>query len=137
MVKDINEFLAGLPIEAPANELQARVTYQDSCHLAHAQGIVDAPRQLLGAIPGLKLVEMDRSDMCCGAAGVYNVTHRTMSERLLEDKMTRVSSTGAEIIATANPGCMLQLESGARERGLDVRVVHVVELLDEAYSAED
>ena len=136
MVRDVNEFLAELPIEPPKGEVSARVTYQDSCHLAHAQGIVDAPRTLLNAIPGVKLVEMERSDMCCGAAGVYNITHREMSERLLENKMRWASATNADVIATANPGCMLQLESGARERGQDVRVVHVVELLDEAYAGE-
>ena len=136
MVQDVHEFLDALPLDPPTGETPTRVTYQDSCHLAHAQGVADAPRRILDAIPGVKLVEMERSDLCCGAAGVYNVTHRAMSDRLLDNKMRRAAATAADVIATANPGCMLQLESGARERGLPLRVVHVVELLAASYAAE-
>ena len=136
MVRDVNEYLASLPLRPPLGQVQARVTYQDSCHLAHAQRITDAPRQLMNAIPGLKLVEMESSDMCCGAAGVYNITHSEMSERILDSKMEHACATNPDIIATANPGCMLQLEMGLRGRGLKKRVAHVVELLDEAYSKE-
>ena len=136
MVQDVHEFLDALPIDPPTGETPSRVTYQDSCHLAHAQGVADAPRRLLNAIPGVKLVEMERSDLCCGAAGVYNVTHRDMSDQLLDNKMRHAAATAADVIATANPGCMLQLESGARERGLPLRVVHVVELLAASYAAE-
>ena len=135
MVQDVHEFLDALPLDPPTGETPARVTYQDSCHLAHAQGVVDAPRRLLNAIPGVKLVEMERSDMCCGAAGVYNVTHRAMSDQLLDNKMGHAAATGADVIATANPGCMLQLEAGARARGMPTRVVHVVELLAASYAA--
>ena len=133
LVRDVNEYLASLPLEPPSGEVKARVTYQDSCHLAHAQRIKDAPRQVLRAIPGVELVEMERSDMCCGAAGVYSLTQPEMSERLLADKLQHAAATQAEIIATANPGCMLQLEAGVRRAGLGARVAHVVELLDEAY----
>ena len=135
MVQDVHEFLDALPLDPPTGETPARVTYQDSCHLAHAQGVVDAPRRLLNAIPGVKLVEMEGSDMCCGAAGVYNVTHRAMSDQLLDNKMRHAAATGADVIATANPGCMLQLEAGARARGMPTRVVHVVELLAASYAA--
>ena len=133
LVRDVNEYLASLPLEPPTKEVPRRVTYQDSCHLAHAQGITDAPRKLLHAIPGLNLVEMNGSDMCCAAAGVYTLTHRDMAARLLDEKMTSVAETRPDVIATANPGCMLQLQVGVRRAGLNARVAHVVELLDDAY----
>ncbi len=135
-VRDVSEFLLALPFERPTGRVEARVTYQDSCHLVHAQRIRSAPRELLNAIPGLELVEMEASDRCCGSAGIYNVTQPEMSRRLLEDKMDDALSTGCDVIATANPGCMLQLEAGVRLRGGGQRVVHLVELLDEAYRAE-
>jgi len=133
MVKDIHEFLVDLPYEPPIGRLEADVTYQDSCHLAHAQRIVDAPRAILRSIPGLRLVEMEHADRCCGNAGVYSLTQREMSLRLLDDKMRDVAGTGAGVIASANPGCMAQLEAGLRRRRMAGRAVHVVELLDEAY----
>ncbi|MCH7809746.1 MAG: (Fe-S)-binding protein [Chloroflexi bacterium] len=110
------------------------MTYQDSCHLAHAQGISAAPRQVLNSIPGLRLVEMENADRCCGAAGVYSFTQAEMSLRLLDEKMLDAQSTGAEVIATANPGCLAQLEAGVRRAGGSARVRHVIELLDRAYS---
>jgi len=135
LVKDITEFLVDLPFEEGLGRLERRVTYQDSCHLAHAQGITAPPRQLLRAIPGLELVEMENADRCCGSAGIYNVTHREMSSRLLADKMRAVAATEASVVATTNPGCMLQLEAGLRLHGLKGTVAHVVEVLDEAYAA--
>ena len=133
LVRDVTEFLAELPFEPPKKELSARVTYQDSCHLVHAQGIKNAPREVLRSIPGLRFVEMKASDTCCGAAGVYNVVHRDLANGILDQKMANVAAAQPDIIATANPGCMLQLEMGVRRMGLDARVAHVVELLDEAY----
>jgi glycolate oxidase iron-sulfur subunit len=135
LVKDVNEFLAELPFQEGLGRLERRVTYQDSCHLAHAQRITAAPRQLLKAIPGLELVEMQNADRCCGSAGIYNLTQREMSLRLLSDKMKAVAATGASAIVTANPGCMLQLEAGLRLHGMQGTVSHVVEVLDEAYAA--
>lgn len=132
-VKDINEFLASIELNPNMRELATTVTYQDSCHLAHGQKIRSAPRKLLRAIPGLNLKEMALPDLCCGSAGIYNILHTDMSMALLEKKMERVRDTGAEVIATANPGCMLQLEAGIRKFGGARRVAHVVELLDEAY----
>ncbi len=131
-VKDVNEFLAGVGIRRPTRPLKARVTYQDPCHLAHAQGVRSAPRELLKAI-GAELVELAHPDYCCGSAGTYNVTQNKLSMQILEQKMDEVDATGAEIIATANTGCMLQLRAGVKARGLKMRVAHVVELLDEAY----
>lgn len=135
-VVDVTELLAKLGVVAPRGRLPRRVTYQDPCHLVHAQRISKAPREVLGAIPGVELVEMEGATMCCGAAGLYTVTNRGMSRRLLEGKMEAVAATGAEVVATANPGCMLQLQAGVRGRGLAVRVAHVVDLLDEAYREE-
>ena len=131
-VRDINEYLAELGVRPPVKPLNMKVTYQDPCHLAHAQKIKSAPRQLLKAI-GAELVEMPNSDVCCGSAGVYNVVQNALSMKLLKAKMDDVSSVESDIIATANVGCMLQLRAGVAERGMKQRVVHVVELMDESY----
>jgi Fe-S oxidoreductase len=125
-----------LGFEPPENPLHARVTYQDACHLAHAQRIREAPRRLLGSIPGLELVEMTTPDRCCGSAGLYSITQSQMSRRLLEDKMDDIEGTGCEIIAAANPGCMLQLEFGVRLREGNQRVSHLIEILDHAYEEQ-
>jgi len=128
LTKDVTEFLASLELNRQMRPVPVTVTYQDSCHLAHGQKIRQAPRKLLGAIPGLEFREMPLADLCCGSAGVYNALHRGMAAAILEKKLEAAESTGAEVIATANPGCMLQLRTAARQR-----VAHVVELLDEAY----
>ena len=136
MTVDISEYLASLPIKPPRGELRRTVTYQDSCHLAHAQRVTRAPRTILASIPGLRLVEMEGADQCCGAAGMYSVTQRAFSTRLLDGKMEKVAATGAETVVTANPGCVIQLENGLRRAGVPGRVCHVVDVLDEAYRAE-
>ena len=133
LVKDVTEFLGSIELTPPVKSLPFAVTYQDSCHLAHGQKVRLAPRKLLRAISGLELTEMQGSDICCGSAGIYNVLHTGMSLALLDKKMMSVQATGATVIATANPGCLLQLQAGVRNRGSKQRVVHVVELLDEAY----
>jgi glycolate dehydrogenase iron-sulfur subunit len=135
LVKDVTEYVASLPFEHDLGPVPVRVTYQDSCHLAHAQRITAAPRIILRAIPGLELVEMPHADLCCGSAGIYNILQPGMSMQLLDDKMSEVAQTGADVIATANPGCMLQLEAGLRRRGMPGKVKHVIELLDESYAA--
>jgi glycolate oxidase iron-sulfur subunit len=132
-VKDVTEFLASLPFEPPEGPLNVTVTYQDSCHLAHAQRITEAPREILRAIPGVRFMELPHADRCCGSAGVYGLTQGEMSLRLLDEKMREIKATGAEVIATSNPGCMTQLEAGVRRHRLKIRVVHVIELLDESY----
>ena len=135
LVKDATEFLAGIELDRNMRPIDAVVTYQDSCHLAHGQKIRNAPRQLLRMIPGLKLVEMTNSDLCCGSAGIYNILHTELSMDILHQKMNNVNLTQATIVATANPGCMIQLQAGVRRWGKgQERVVHVIELLDEAYS---
>ncbi len=131
-VRDVLEFLAAMEPGPRLRPLNASVTYQDSCHLAHGQRVRSAPRLLLQSIPGLTLVEMRGADLCCGSAGIYNVAQNEMSMRLLEQKMQAINATGAEIVATANPGCMLQLRAGVRRWGKGQRVAHVVELWNEA-----
>jgi glycolate oxidase iron-sulfur subunit len=136
-VRDVTEFLAGIDFNRQLAVMKARATYQDPCHLLHAQRISSAPRQLLRAVPGLELVELKENEICCGSAGVYNVAHNDMAERLLENKLRRVEETGAELVLTANQGCLLQLRAGVARAGNKRRVLHVVELLDEAYRATD
>jgi len=131
-VKDISEFLAGIGLRPPRFKLGRKVTFQDPCHLAHGQKIRSAPRELLEAA-GAELVEMRHPDWCCGSAGTYNVVQQDLASQILKVKMDEVTETRAEIIATANVGCMLQLRAGVASRGLDMEVRHVVELLDAVY----
>jgi glycolate oxidase iron-sulfur subunit len=133
LMRDITEFLSSLELNPNMGRVDAVVTYQDSCHLAHGQHIRQSPRQLLGAIPGVTFREMPGSDICCGSAGIYNVVQNEMAMQILQHKMESVNATHAEIIATANPGCMLQLHAGVRLHGSGQRVMHVVEVLDLAY----
>ena len=136
-VKDVTEFLAGIDLNRKLAPMPLRVTYQDSCHLLHGQKVRMPPRALLAAIPQLEFRELPLSEICCGSAGVYNVEHTGMSMALLEKKMQWVATTGADTIVTANPGCMLQLRVGVARFGQGQRVMHVVELLDEAYRAAE
>src|SRR3954447_11390619 len=137
-VCDVTAFLAARPAGAlrfplpPRGPVHVSVTYQDPCHLAHAQGIREPPRALLRAIPGLELCELRDGGLCCGSAGVYNVTHPAEARQLRERKLDAALATGADVIATANPGCLLQLRAGLAARGRRVQVRHVVELLDAA-----
>ncbi len=135
LVKDVSEFLAGIDAQVSMGELPYAVAYHDACHLAHGQKIKQQPRQLLRSIPGLKLVDLKEADWCCGSAGIYNITNQEMAGKLLERKMQNIIASGASIIATGNPGCMMQIALGARERSLDLHVLHPVQLLDEAYRA--
>ncbi len=131
-VRDVTEFLAELGLTAPMRTVPLRVTYQDSCHLAHGQKIREAPRKLIRAVPGVELAEMQLADQCCGSAGVYNATETEASLELLALKMECARETKAQAIVTANPGCILQLRAGAEIHGTGQAVLHVVELLDRA-----
>ena len=137
LVKDIHEFLVDLPFEPPVARLDYRVTYQDSCHLANAQRVTEQPRRILRSIPGVEFVELPNASKCCGAGGTYTITERESSLRVLATKMAAVRDTGADVVATANPGCVMQLQYGARREGLAARTVYVTDLLDEAYALED
>ena len=151
-VKDIHEWLVEINIQVPNSKFQTTaqgssaplgtwnlelgtfsVTYHESCHLCHGQKISAQPRHLLRAIPGLKLVELPEANWCCGSAGIYNLTQPEMANQLLQRKLDHIQSTGAEIVATGNPGCLLQLVNGAKQRGIKLRVVHPITLLAEAY----
>ena len=140
LTSDITEFLAELPLDPPKGRVDRRVTYQDPCHLAHAQRITVQPRDLLKAIPGLELVEMEASSMCCGGAGFYAMVQPDLSCQILDTKLGNIEATAAEQVVTANPGCMMQIDQGLRGKGCPAsgrRVAHVVDLLDEAYRAEN
>jgi glycolate oxidase iron-sulfur subunit len=130
-VKDLSEVLAEHP---PLTErpLQKRVVYQDACHLLHAQRISRQPRDLLRRIPGLQLAEIEEPGLCCGSAGVYNVTNPRESRQLQQRKLDHALDREPAVIVTANPGCLLQLQSGLAERGSRVQVKHLAEVLDEA-----
>ncbi len=133
-IKDIHEWLAQIGIASPArtNPEQA-VTYHEACHLCHGQKITAQPRQVLKSIPGLKLVELPESTWCCGSAGIYNLIQPEMANQLLDRKIKHIKSTGVNTVATGNPGCLLQIINGARKDGLNLRVVHPISLLAEAY----
>ena len=136
-VKDINEFLVELPFDPPTASLDYRVTYQDSCHLGNAQRITSAPREILRAIPGVEFVELPNAGQCCGAGGTYTITERDFSLRVLNSKMDAFETTDADVFATANPGCLMQLQYGVQDRNLPAQVKYVTDLLDEAYQLEN
>ena len=137
LVKDAGEFLAALGLVGELKPLPMTVTYQDPCHLAHGQRVRAQPRQLLQAIPGLKLIEMDGSDRCCGSAGIYNITHAAMSQHLLQEKLQAISATKTDAVVAPNPGCMLQLRYGTKNYGPNIPVYHLMDLLDRAYGGAD
>ena len=132
-VQDLAEFLAREPLRGPLAPVAMTVTYHDPCHVVHGQKIRRQPRDLLAQIPGLKVVDLPEADWCCGSAGIYNLTQPEMADRLLRRKVKNVESTKAEAVVTANPGCILQIQTGLRAQGLDVPVFHLVEILDKAH----
>lgn len=136
-VKDAGEFLSELGLIGALAPIPMTVTYQDACHLAHGQRVRAQPRQLLQAIPGLQLVEMEASDRCCGSAGIYNITHPQMSRRLLDEKMQSIAATNAAAVVAPNPGCMLQLRHGVQQAGGQLQVFHLMDLLERAYAAAE
>ena len=134
-VQDLAEFLARVPLRGPLRPVPLTVTYHDPCHVVHGQKIRRQPRELLAQVPGLRVVDLPESDWCCGSAGIYNLTQPEMADRLLRRKVRNVESTGAEAVVTANPGCILQIQAGLRARGLDLPVLHLVDVLDRATPA--
>jgi glycolate oxidase iron-sulfur subunit len=136
-VRDVNEFLDGLGAIPPEGEIRVRATYHDACHLGHAQKIREAPRRLLAMIPGLDLRELPETDICCGAAGTYNITQPEMASRLSRRKLDNILKTGADVVLTANAGCLLQIGREARDRGRPLRVMHPMDLLDLSYRRKE
>ena len=132
-VRDVTEYLAQVGLRPPRKRIAQNVIYQDACHLLHAQKVKTQPRELLKAI-GCQLVEIPHADQCCGSAGIYNVVQNELSMKILEAKMDDISSVSADVLATGNVGCMIQLRAGAAQRKMNLPVKHVVELLEEAYS---
>jgi glycolate oxidase iron-sulfur subunit len=129
--KDISEILCELPTRSPRHPLPMRVAYHDACHLRHAQAIHAEPRRLLATIPGLEVAEIEESTLCCGSAGVYNLLNPDPANQLGDRKVENLLATKAEAVISANPGCLLQLMSGLRRRGLNAMpAYHMVELLD-------
>ncbi len=131
-VRDVMEVLAGLDLQAPAqlHELPARVAYHDACHLAHAQGVRIQPRAVLGRIPGLELVDLKESDVCCGSAGIYNLVAPQAADDLGDRKAAHVTASGATLLTAGNGGCLLQIQAALRRSGHPLPAVHPVELLD-------
>jgi glycolate dehydrogenase iron-sulfur subunit len=132
-VKDITEWLAEIGLPEMKRQTKLRVTYQDACHLAHAQRIRRQPRDLIRSVPGVQLVEMRHPEICCGAAGLYSTLEPMMSNRILQEKLDDLIATRADLVVSANPGCQMQLEAGLRGRKSSMKVQHVVELLAGAY----
>ena len=136
-VFDISEFLVqeGLPgvLRRLPEKSAQRVAYHDACHLAHGQGIRSAPRDLLNAVPGLNLVEIQESDMCCGSAGIYNVLQPKMARELLERKWKNIEDSGADCVVMGNPGCQSWIGQAAKERGSSIRVQHTLEVIEDAF----
>ncbi len=137
-VRDLSEWLAEIGrLEEALGPVEATVTYQDSCHLAHGQKVRAEPRRLIRAIPGVEYREMFQADQCCGSAGIYNLLHPQMAGRVLDEKMAHARATGAAVIVTANPGCYLQMRQGVQRHGLAgrVEVLSLAELLDRSLRA--
>ncbi len=133
-VRDVNEFLAGLEPIAERHPVEARVAYHDACHLAHAQGIRAQPRDLLKGIPGLTVCEIPNGDQCCGSAGTYNLFEAESATEIGERKVENVLATKPDLLASANPGCTLQIQSLLRKRGITLRAAHPIEILDASIS---
>lgn len=129
---DVSELLVDAPAGPPEGRFAHRVAYADSCHLRHGQGVVEAPRRLLAALEGIELVELEHADRCCGSGGAYNLVEGEAADRILELKMREIAESGAEVVVSSNPGCQLQLAMGARRAGLDIEVLHLVEVLERA-----
>jgi glycolate oxidase iron-sulfur subunit len=130
-VRDISQVLAlhGDGLRSMLNPLSLKVTWHDPCHIAHCQGIRREPRELLKLIPGLEYRELEAADACCGSAGTYNIERPEMSDRILRRKLETIRATGAEVLVTGNPGCLLQLKKGLADHLPDVRIMHLTELL--------
>ena len=133
-VRDVNEFVATLPPRAPRRPLPVRIAMHDACHLAHAQRIRAQPRALLAAIPGVTLVEVPDGEQCCGSAGIYNLVQPESAEQIGQRKVENLLSTKPDLLASANPGCTLQIQKILRERGMHLRAAHPIEILDASIS---
>jgi glycolate oxidase iron-sulfur subunit len=134
-VRDVCEYLVEIGIALPQGRIDARVAYDAPCHLIHAQRIVQAPLDVLRTIPGIEIVPLKGFESCCGGAGIYNLLHPDLSSVILSDKLANIAATGAELVATSNPGCLMQIGAGLILNGSTCTAVHPIDLLDAAYSS--
>jgi len=132
-VRDVSEILAESGLTGTLHPVNLRVAYHDACHLAHGQRVRSQPRSLLAAIPGLDLVPLREADFCCGSAGIYNLLHPEVAKEFLNRKLDCLADTGAQAVVAGNPGCLLQIAAGLRERGMPIRAAHTIEILDWSY----
>lgn len=132
-VRDVSEILAESGLAGPLHPVNVRVAYHDACHLAHGQRVRSQPRTLLAAIPGVTLVPLEEADFCCGSAGVYNLLHPEIAREFLNRKLDRLAETAADVVVAGNPGCLLQIAAGLRERAMPMRAAHTIEVLDWSY----
>jgi len=135
-IVDINKFLNDMTCKVPDSRLKYSVTYQDSCHLTNVQGVRDEPREILKSIPGITFKEMENAKICCGAGGNFMMVEPEMSTSVLSMKMECIKNTGTDVVVVSNPGCFMQLETGIKNKGLDMSVKYITDLLDEAYSKD-
>jgi glycolate oxidase iron-sulfur subunit len=134
-IVDVSAFLVREGFERPKGTVDARVAYDEPCHLVHAQKVREEPRRLLSSISGISLIAFPDSERCCGSAGIYNITHHSLSMKALAEKMRHLRDVRPDIIVSGNPGCLIQLSRGALRDGLDSEVTHPIMLLDRAYDA--
>jgi glycolate dehydrogenase iron-sulfur subunit len=132
-VLDVSQILAEAGLAGKLHPVNLEVTYHDACHLAHGQRVRSEPRALLAAVPGLQLVPLRDADFCCGSAGIYNLLHPELAREFLNRKLDRLAETRAQVVVSGNPGCLLQIAMGLRERGIPMRAAHTVEVLDWSY----
>ena len=133
-VRDVSELLAEAgPLRG--GDLPLSVTYDAPCHLLHAQRVAMPPLRVLEAVRGLRLIPLEGSEHCCGSAGIYNLVEPEVSDRVLEPKLANIAATGASLVATGNPGCLMQIGAGLHQKRMKVRAIHPVDLLDAAYGA--
>jgi glycolate oxidase iron-sulfur subunit len=132
-VRDVSEILVEAGLKGTLHPVNRRVAYHDACHLAHGQRVRTQPRTILAAVPGLELVPLQESDFCCGSAGIYNLLHPELAKEFLNRKLDRLVETGADMVAAGNPGCLLQIAAGLRQRRMAMRAAHTIEILDWAY----
>jgi len=136
-VVDVSEFLVKVGFETPKYPINVRVTYDDACHLLHGQKISQQPRDVIHSIPGLKFVELQEASWCCGSAGIYNIVQYDASMEILDRKMENIKKTGAQVILSGNPGCLVQLRHGVKRHNMDVKVLHPITVLNKSYKNQD
>jgi glycolate oxidase iron-sulfur subunit len=134
-VRDVSELLAEAG-PRPGGAVSLKVTYDAPCHLLHAQRLATPPLRVLAAVPGLELVPLEGSEHCCGSAGIYNLIEPDVSDRVLDPKLANIAATRAALVATGNPGCLMQIGAGLHRAGMKCRAVHPVDLLDASYAAQ-